>query len=243
LEGVRKGKGELFDHLRTLKDGTAFVMWDYDYLHDMSKGIANIIKYGTIADATITGRVKQSEPFLEVEITTGKPFSIKTQLVGEYNLPNVLAAVAAGITFNVSPEKIKTSIENYTPSNSRSQLIEKDLNKIILDAYNANPSSMKLAIENFAKKNSDNKILMLGAMAELGKQSLQEHQGIIDLIKKYSWKDVALVGGDFLKLSHPFLSFENSLLAKEWFSKQQFQNSFILVKGSRSMQMEKVLED
>ena len=102
--------------------------------------------------------------------------------------------------------KIKSisAIENYVPSNSRSQLIEKDSNKIILDAYNANPSSMKLAIENFAKKNSENKILMLGAMAELGKQSLQEHQGIIDLIKKYSWKEVVLVGGDFLKLPHSF---------------------------------------
>jgi UDP-N-acetylmuramoyl-tripeptide--D-alanyl-D-alanine ligase len=80
-------------------------------------------------------------------------------------------------------------------------------------------------------------------MAELGKESLQEHQQIIELIKKYSWKEVVLVGGDFLKLSHPFLSFENSLQAKEWFAQQHFQNSYILVKGSRSMQMEKVLED
>ena len=128
-----------------------------------------------------------------------------------------LAAVTVGKFFEVPENKIKSAIENYIPSNSRSQLIEKDSNKIILDAYNANPSSMKLAIENFAKKNSENKILMLGAMAELGKESLQEHLQIIDLIKKYSWKEVALVGGDFLKLSHPFLSFENSLKAKEWF--------------------------
>jgi UDP-N-acetylmuramoyl-tripeptide--D-alanyl-D-alanine ligase len=91
----------------------------------------------------------------------------------------------------VPENKIKSRIENYAPSNSRSQLIEKDSNKIILDAYNANPSSMKLAIENFAKKTSENKILMLGAMAELGKESLQEHQQIIDLIKKSSWKEVA----------------------------------------------------
>jgi UDP-N-acetylmuramoyl-tripeptide--D-alanyl-D-alanine ligase len=167
---------------------------------------------------------------------------ISTQLVGEYNLPNVLAAVTVGKFFEVPEDKIRSAIENYTPSNSRSQLIEKDSNKIILDAYNANPSSMKLAIENFARKNSENKILMLGAMAELGKQSLQEHQEIIDLIKKYSWKEVVLVGGDFLKLSHPFVSFENSLLAKEWFSNQQFQNSYILVKGSRSMQMEKIVD-
>jgi UDP-N-acetylmuramoyl-tripeptide--D-alanyl-D-alanine ligase len=100
---------------------------------------------------------------------------------------------------------------------------------------------MKLAIENFANKNSEKKILLLGAMAELGKDSLQEHEQLIDLIKKYSWNEVALVGGDFLKLSHPFVSFENSLQAKEWFVKQHFENSYILVKGSRSMQMEKIL--
>ena len=241
-EGVRKGKGELFDHLRTLTHGFAFVMWDYDYLQEMSKGISGIIKYGTKDNDHVIGKILPNENFLKVQIILGLDDGIiSTQLVGEYNLPNVLAAVTVGKFFEVPEDKIRSAIENYAPSNSRSQLIEKDSNKIILDAYNANPSSMKLAIENFAKKNSENKILMLGAMAELGKQSLQEHQGIIDLIKKYSWKEVVLVGGDFLNLSHPFLSFENSLLAKEWFSKQQFQNSYILVKGSRSMQMEKIL--
>lgn len=242
-EGVRKGKGELFDHLRTLTHGIAFVMWDYDYLQEMSKGISGIIKYGTKDNDHVIGKILPNENFLKVQITQGLDDGIiSTQLVGEYNLPNVLAAVTVGKFFEVPEAKIRSAIENYTPSNSRSQLIEKDSNKIILDAYNANPTSMKLAIENFAKKNSGNKILMLGAMAELGNQSLQEHQGIIDLIKKYSWKKVVLVGGDFLNLSHPFLSFENSLLAKEWFSKQQFQNSYILVKGSRSMQMEKILD-
>ena len=241
-EGVRIGKGELFDHLRTLTHGFAFVMWDYDYLQEMSKGISGIIKYGTKDNDHVIGKILPNENFLKVQITQGLDDGIiSTQLVGEYNLPNVLAAVTVGKFFEVPEDKIRSAIENYAPSNSRSQLIEKDSNKIILDAYNANPSSMKLAIENFAKKNSENKILMLGAMAELGKQSLQEHQEIIDLIKKYSWKEVVLVGGDFLKLSHPFLSFENSFLAKEWFSKQQFQNSYILVKGSRSMQMEKIL--
>src|SRR6185369_598362 len=241
-EGVRKGKGELFDWLRTLTHGYAFVMWDYDYLREMSKGISGIIKYGTTENDHVIGKALPNENFLKVQITQGLDHGIiSTQLVGEYNLPNVLAAVTVGKFFEVPEDKIRSAIENYTPSNSRSQLIEKDSNKIILDAYNANPSSMKLAIENFAKKNSENKILMLGAMAELGKQSLQEHEGIIDLIKKYSWKEVVLVGGDFLNLSHPFLSFENSLQAKEWFSKQQFQNSYILVKGSRSLQMEKIL--
>ena len=242
-EGVRKGKGELFDHLRTLTHGFAFVMWDYDYLKKMSKGISGIIKYGTKDNDHVIGKILPNENFLKVQITQGLDDGIiSTQLVGEYNLPNVLAAVTVGKFFEVPEDKIVSAIENYAPSNSRSQLIENDSNKIILDAYNANPSSMKLAIENFARKNSENKILILGAMAELGKQSLQEHQGIIDLIKKYSWKEVVLVGGDFLKLSHPFVSFENSLLAKVWFSNQQFQNSYILVKGSRSMQMEKILE-
>ena len=243
-EGVRKGKGELFDHLRTLTHGFAFVMWDYEYLREMSKGISGIIKYGTKQNDHVIGNVLSNETFLQVKITQGLDNGvIKTQLVGEYNLPNVLAAVTVGKFFEVPETKIRSAIENYTPSNSRSQLIEKGTNKIILDAYNANPSSMKLAIENFAKNNSENKILLLGAMAELGKESLQEHQQIIDLIKKYEWKDVALIGGDFLNLSHPFLSFENSLKAKDWFTKQDIRNSSILVKGSRSMQMEKVLED
>jgi UDP-N-acetylmuramoyl-tripeptide--D-alanyl-D-alanine ligase len=242
-EGVRKGKGELFDHLRTLTHGFAFVMWDYEYLREMSKGISGIIKYGTKQNDHVIGNVFSNETFLQIEITQGLDNGIiKTQLVGEYNLPNVLAAVTVGKFFEVPENQIRSAIENYTPSNSRSQLIEKGSIKIILDAYNANPSSMKLAIENFAKSNSENKILMLGAMAELGKESLHEHQQIIDLIKNYQWKDVVLVGGDFLKLSHPFLSFENSLKAKDWFAKQDIRNSSILVKGSRSMQMEKVLE-
>jgi UDP-N-acetylmuramoyl-tripeptide--D-alanyl-D-alanine ligase len=244
VEGVRKGKGELFDHLRTLTHGIAFVNWDYDYLHEMSKGISGVIKYGSTVEAHLIGHVFKNDPFLEVEITQGLDEKlIKTNLVGDYNLSNVLAAVTIGKYFKVSEKNIKTAIENYTPSNSRSQLIEKNSNKIILDAYNANPCSMKLAIENFANKQDNNKILMLGAMAELGNESLEEHRSIIDLIQKHSWKEVALVGGDFLKLSHPFHSFDNSIKAKEWFVKQNFQNSFILVKGSRSMQMEKVLED
>ena len=244
IEGVRKGKGELFDYLRTLTHGFAFVMWDYDYLRDMSKGISGIIKYGTEENDHVIGKVYRNDPLLQVEIIQGLDDKvISTQLVGDYNLPNVLAAVTVGKFFEVPENKIKSAIENYTPSNSRSQLIEKGSNRIILDAYNANPSSMKLAIENFAKKDAENKIMLLGAMAELGKESLFEHERIIDLIKKYSWKEVVLVGGDFLKLPHPFLSFENSLKAKEWVHHQHFQNSHILVKGSRSMQMEKVIED
>ncbi|MEI9958881.1 MAG: UDP-N-acetylmuramoyl-tripeptide--D-alanyl-D-alanine ligase [Ferruginibacter sp.] len=239
-EGVRKGKGELFDYLRA-NNGTAFIMNDYVYLQEMSKGISTVKTYGT-TNAEITGEVKSSTGFLEVAITNGAAIdTIKTQLVGEYNLPNVLAAVAVGKYFNVADEKIQLALEHYAPSNSRSQLIEKGSNKIILDAYNANPTSMKAAIENFAKMQGNNKILLLGGMMELGGQSLAEHQNIISVIDNYAWKAVVLVGGDYHKLQHPYINFENSLQAKEWFDQQQFTNAQILIKGSRSMQMEKVL--
>lgn len=240
IEGVRKAKGELYDHLRA-NNGTAFVMWDYDYLRDMSKDIPSIITYGT-QDADVVGYTVKSEPFLQVAITKGSSTgNISSQLVGDYNLPNVLVAVTIGRHFKVDDVDIKRSIEVYTPSNSRSQLIESGSNKIILDAYNANPSSMKLAIENFAKLGAENKVLLLGAMAELGKESVAEHEIIIELIKKSTWQHVALVGGDFKKIDHPFLQFENALQAKEWWQQQHFENTHALIKGSRSMQMEKIL--
>src|SRR5690606_21515952 len=143
--------------------------------------------------------------------------------------------------FNVTPEKIKAAIESYQPSNSRSHLLLKDSNKIILDAYNANPSSLQLAIENLAALPGASKILLIGAMAELGADSAEEHKKIVQLIARYPWKAVALVGGDFLKIDHPYLSFKQAEEAGEWFQQQHFRDSTILIKGSRSMAMEKVL--
>jgi len=241
-DGVKKGKGELFDYLRD-NNGVAFIMNDYDYLKEMSKGIAIIKNYGTV-NADVTGKVKTSTGFLEVNITKGAAIeTIKTQLVGEYNLPNILAAVAVGKYFNVPDEKIRLALESYTPSNSRSQLIEKATNKIILDAYNANPTSMKAAIENFAKMEGNQKILLLGGMMELGKESVREHQSIITLIDNYKWKAVALVGGDYHKTKHSYLNFNSSEEAKDWFNQQNINHAQILIKGSRSMQMEKVLNE
>lgn len=241
VEGVRKGKGELYDHIRT-SNGTIFINTDYDYLKEMSWGIEKKVSYGT-ADAETTGHLLASEPFLKVSITSDITIgTIQTQLVGDYNLPNVLAAVSVGKYFKVPADKIKSAIENYTPSNSRSQLIEKGTNKIILDAYNANPTSMKAAIENFAKVHAAKKILLIGAMAELGNESIKEHEDIIALIKQFSWDKVVLVGGDFAKTQHPYLFFNNPAEAKEWYRQQQFEDAHILVKGSRSTQMEKVIE-
>ena len=242
-EGVRRAKGELFDFLRTLTHGYAFVMWDYDYLQQMSKGISGIIKYGTTDDAHLVGRVFKSDPLLEVEILQGlDERNIKTQLVGEYNLPNVLAAVTIGKFFKVADPKIKSAIEDYTPSNSRSQLIQKGDNKIILDAYNANPSSMKLAIENFSKIPGD-KVLILGSMAELGNDSEKEHKALVRQILDHAWKEVVLVGGEFAKVSHSFHQFKNSEEVKDWMQEQKFKKTNILIKGSRSMQMEKALNE
>ena len=241
IEGVKKGKGELFDFLRN-NNGSAFIYADYSYLQEMSKGIYKVHEYGT-KKGEVTGIMKQSEPFLEVEITNGLAFgSINTNLVGEYNLPNILCAAAVGKHFNVPDKKIKSAIENYVPSNSRSQMVESGSNKIILDAYNANPSSMKAAIENFAKLNAHNKVLMLGGMMELGSESLKEHESIIELIKQYPWKNVVLVGGDYSNVEHPFIYLDNSLEAKQWFVEQHFEHTYLLIKGSRSIQMERIIE-
>ena len=240
-EGVKKGKGELFDYIRS-NNGTAFVMWDYEYLQEMSKGISTIIKYGT-ANADVEGVLIKNDPYLSVAINNGAETNkINSQLVGDYNLPNVLAAVAIGKYFKITDQKIQSSIENYSPSNSRSQLINKGTNKIILDAYNANPSSLKLAIENFARLAGEKKVLMLGAMAELGNESFDEHKAIVEIINKYKWTNVVLVGGNFLKIEHPYISFNTSNEARKWLIEQNLENTHLLIKGSRSIKMEKVLE-
>jgi UDP-N-acetylmuramoyl-tripeptide--D-alanyl-D-alanine ligase len=240
VEGVRKGKGELFDFIR-VHNGIAFAFDDYNYLHEMSKGIKQTIWYGT-ETGNIAGNIKTISPFLEVGFTKGVSLhSVQTQLVGAYNLPNILCAVCVAKYFNVPEEKIKTAIENYSPSNSRSQLVEKDSNKIILDAYNANPTSMKAAIENFAAIDSPQKILLLGGMMELGNESIAEHQNIINIIDQYQWKDVVLVGVDFDKIKHSYHYFNNAAEAKIWLDEQHFQNAYLLIKGSRSMAMEKIL--
>lgn len=241
IEGVKKAKGELFDHLRERQDGTAFVMWDYDYLQQMSNGISKIIKYGT-RDADFTGTAMALSTFLSVRFVERDTITdINTNLVGDYNLPNVLAAIAVGRTMNIGIEKIKQAIENYTPSNSRSQLIEAGSNKFILDAYNANPSSMRLAVENFAKVDAPKKIMMLGAMAEMGKETNAEHEALASLINKFKWEDVILVGKAFEPFKQNFRYFENANDAGRWFKEQEFNNTYFLVKGSRSTQMEKIL--
>lgn len=240
VEGVRKGKGELFDFIRAHK-GTAFVYADYDYLLPMSEGIEYKVFYGE-RDGLVQGSVLANNPFLKVAITKGLSTSvIHSQLVGDYNLPNILCAAAIGKFFGVGDEKIATAIAEYSPSNSRSQLIQIGSNQIILDAYNANPTSMKAAIENFAKLAAPQKIIMLGAMMEMGEDSMAEHQALVELIRNYTWENVVLVGGDFKQVKHEFTYFDNSLAAKSWLDAQHFSGASILIKGSRSFKMERVI--
>lgn len=240
VEGVRKAKGELYDFVRA-HNGVAFAYDEYDYLHQMSKGIKEVVWYG-ITNGDVCGDVLSSEPFLEVKLTKGFSYqTIKTNLVGDYNLPNILCAILIGKYFKAGDDNIKSAIENYVPSNSRSQLIETGTNKIILDAYNANPSSMKAAIENFAHHSSNKKILVLGGMMELGSESIAEHENLIALINKYVWTDVLLVGGDFKNVSHHFMYFNSAGEAAGWIKQQNFKQAHFLIKGSRSIQLEKVL--
>ncbi|MCA6482443.1 MAG: UDP-N-acetylmuramoyl-tripeptide--D-alanyl-D-alanine ligase [Chitinophagaceae bacterium] len=241
IEGVRKGKGELFDFLSG-HDGTAFAFADYDYLQSMSLAVPHVIWYGTDT-GLIQGKEISSSPFLTIQTKGAVEMKLSTQLVGSYNLPNVLCAVTVGHFFGVPPEKIQQAIENYTPTNSRSQWMNWHGNQVILDAYNANPSSMKLAIENFSRQPGERKILLLGAMKELGEESLAEHRALVTLIQSLQLKEVVLVGGDFGEIEHPFLYCNDADSAGKWLREQQLRGALLLVKGSRSLQMEKVLAD
>lgn len=239
-EGVRKGKGELYDFIRA-HNGTVFAYDDYSYLHEMSHGIHHIIWYGT-KNGTVTGDTFEHDSFLNVQFSKGFSLTgIQTQLVGNYNLPNVLCAVTVGEYFGVPQERIRSAIEQYAPSNSRSQLIRAGSNNIILDAYNANPSSMKAAIENLASLPGGNKILIIGAMKELGAQSEEEHKKIIELIGKFPWQSVTLVGKEFEPYKGKYLWFGSSDEAAKWYRQQSFENSTVLIKGSRGIALEKLL--
>lgn len=239
-EGVKKGKGELFDFLKA-HDGTAFIMEDYDYLQNMSQGIPHVIGYGQ-SHGQVQGDAIDHNGMLTVQIKKGIELDqIQTHLVGNYNLPNVLAAVTIGQYFKVPNEKIKAAIENYIPTNSRSQLLNWKNNEVILDAYNANPSSMKLAVENFAKINKAHKIVCLGGMRELGTDSLIEHQMLIDQLNQTQWKQVILVGSEFKTCNHSYLYFDTVLEAKTWLQAQEYTQHTLLIKGSRGIQMEQLI--
>ena len=239
VENVKKGKGELFNYLKA-NNGTAFVNTDDKAVFDLGKQVKSAVYYGSKSN-NIKGKILKNDPFIEVQLEGESSLQIRTNLVGTYNLPNILAAFSVGKYFGINEEKIKNAIQGYQPSNSRSQLIKKGSNKIILDAYNANPGSMQAAIENFASMQGNKKILLLGSMMELGIDSQKEHKAIISLIDKHHWEAVVLVGKNFKEVNKNHIICENSAEAAKWLEKENPQNSLILIKGSRSMQMEKAL--
>ncbi|WP_143304540.1 UDP-N-acetylmuramoyl-tripeptide--D-alanyl-D-alanine ligase [Chitinophaga vietnamensis] len=239
-EGVKKAKGELYDFLRS-HNGTVFVCNDYGYLVEMSKGIPHIVTYGE-KEADYIGKPVADTAFLGVQVGGNSQVGfIQTQLVGAYNFPNVMAAVTVASYFKVPQSKIGPAIAAYVPSNNRSQVIKQGSNTIIMDAYNANPSSMRAAIDNFAGLQATRKVLLLGAMMELGDDSIKEHQALVDLLQRHHWDAVVLVGGDFKKVQHPYIFLEDALEAGKWLQQQQLTDTHILVKGSRSTGMERVL--
>jgi UDP-N-acetylmuramoyl-tripeptide--D-alanyl-D-alanine ligase len=240
-EGVKKGKGELYDFILATQ-GIIFRNTDLDYLVDMSAGITQQITYGS-QNAEYTGTPTVEDTLLQVILNTEDgPVSIHTQLVGIYNFANVMTAVAIGRHFGVSYPAIKEAIEQYSPDNSRSQRLQKGTNTIILDAYNANPNSMRAAIENFASTTLNQKILWIGGMKEMGEDEVKEHMELLSLIGQYTWADVILVGKEFETLPHPYRWYATSAEAKEAVMLQPPQLAAILIKGSRGSKMEVLLE-
>jgi UDP-N-acetylmuramoyl-tripeptide--D-alanyl-D-alanine ligase len=241
LEGVRKAKGELYDYIRDF-GGSIFRNSDLDYLQEMAHNIQEQITYG-IGNAQIIGKAIGDTAMLSVVIlSSGLEAQIQTQLVGNYNLPNVLAAVAVGNYFGIGIDTIKKALEQYHPSNSRSQWIEKGDNKIILDAYNANPSSMKLALENLAGIQAEHKWLLLGAMKEMGSESTLEHQALADLAANLGFKNVILTGAEFASVQHQYTWFATSAEVRDYLLQHPIHHATILIKGSRGSKMELALE-
>ena len=241
IEGVRKGKGELYDFIRA-HDGAIFRNADLDYLQPMAHDIKQQITYGS-TNAQYIGKPLMSGVFLQVAmLTTHTETTLDTHLVGAYNFPNVMVAVAVGLHFGISIDEIKRALAAYNPDNSRSQWLQKGSNKIILDAYNANPTSMRAAILNFAEANLPNKMLWIGGMKEMGTEELNEHRELVALITQYQWQDVILVGKEFAAVKQGYTWFENSTDAAAYIKAHQPENSSILVKGSRGSKMEVMVE-
>lgn len=240
-EGVIKGKSELYTYL-SAHTKTAFVNLDDPI---QAGKTAHLPRY-TFAtnDYNCDVRIEKTEANPMVSITYHGN-TIHSNLIGAYNAPNICAAIAIGHYFKISDSKIKAAIEDYVPENNRSQLIEKQGNKIILDAYNANPSSMQAALKNFIQLDGERKIAILGDMFELGNESLNEHKAITESVKNENEVEVLFVGKDFYanryESSHVHF-FEDYDSLKNDLTARSFNNVTILIKGSRGMALERVLD-
>jgi UDP-N-acetylmuramoyl-tripeptide--D-alanyl-D-alanine ligase len=240
VEGIRKGKGELFDYLRST-GGAIYRNADLDYLLEMGRNINEQITYGE-QHSSYQGKPERDGLFLNVRLQKPEEAILKTHLVGAYNFANVMSAVAVGMSNGVSVADISAALDAYNPDNSRSQWLKRGSNQVILDAYNANPTSMKAAIENFAAADLQNKRLWIGAMKEMGDDELKEHRELVALIDSYAWQEVILVGQEFEPVKGGHQWFANSTEAAEAVRKVPPAGSSILIKGSRGSKMEVLLD-
>ncbi len=238
-EGVKKGKKELFDHIKS-HGGKLFVNANDAVLMEISEGIDRVL-FGSHAGTLVDGAIVQNHPFVSFQYRqlNYQSETIKTQLVGDYNLPNLLAAVCIGLYFGIDHLQIKSALEGYAPSNQRSQLIKTKSNTIIMDAYNANPSSMEVAIRNFSEMEGS-KIAMIGHMLELGEATITEHQKVIDLLCTLNI-EAYLVGSNFQTCDmHGYKHFNSSDGLYTSLQEKPLTDRIILLKGSRMAAMEKL---
>lgn len=240
VEGVIKGKSEMFTHL--IKNNKTIFVNANDPIQVEKTKSANIVTFGN----------KHNNPDTIIDFLDAQPFvaskynnlTINSQLIGDYNFNNISIAIAIGNYFKVADSAIKSAIESYVPSNNRSQIIEKNTNKIILDAYNANPTSMQAALLNFEKQEGY-KIAILGDMFELGDDAEVEHQNITDLAISLNIDKVYLVGKNFFNSkikSKKVKQFETFNHLNNELSLKNINNALVLIKGSRGMALERFLE-
>ncbi|MDO4980425.1 MAG: UDP-N-acetylmuramoyl-tripeptide--D-alanyl-D-alanine ligase [Prevotellaceae bacterium] len=247
FEGVKRTKGELYDFLINNVNASSpspiFINADNADLMEMAKErkAPKLIEYGkdTADEVTVRGKVIDCAPFLRFswQADGGAEHEVKTHLIGAYNIDNMLAAATIGLHFGVSEEQVCHALENYTPTNNRSQLTVTAHNHLIVDAYNANPTSMKAAVDNLAAMNVPAKMAILGDMRELGEVTGEEHQRIVDLLKSKGLNDIWLVGEEFGKTDCAFRKFKDVEEVKSAIAECQPQGKYILIKGSNSMRL------
>lgn len=241
IEGVIKGKSEMYDFLKK-HHKKVFVNLDDSIQNEKTHSFERITFSQTDVHSFLVIEDISANPL--VSVTYNKNI-INSNLIGLYNANNINAAIAIGLYFEVSNEDIKSAIESYIPENNRSQLIIKESNEIILDAYNANPSSMKVAIENFIQLKKDSKIMILGDMFELGDESLKEHKNIIQMVEPNQDIKSIFVGDHFFSLKNDqsnVLFFKTFDDFSNYIKNNKPNHSILLIKGSRGMSLERTLD-
>jgi len=238
LEGVIKAKTELYQYLK-INNKIVFVNANDNTQIEKSINM-QVISFGT-EKSKYSIKLLSANPFVTMEFDN---IIIESNMLGIYNYNNIAAAIAIGKHFNVNNNQIKQALEIYHPTNNRSQIINLEDKKIILDAYNANPSSMKSALENFIQLTDKNKIVILGDMFELGSYTEIEHQKITDFFNNNNFKHIYLLGGNFLKTTtnnKNITILKNYNSFEEHFDIVKFKNSTILIKASRGMALERIV--